>query len=201
MSDIKDWFTKRQRWDGMFILEPAVPGVNMLFHLVADGATTDMNVNGSGTAVEYDYASPAPKISFVERVHFLIQDNSIEPALFGGLAALSNGLKIEHIDTDGTTVLYDFTEDLTIKKNLHFGLYAGRDVPFYSSAPASIPDAVLVRWTIGKIGSPLLLKGDEIFRVTVQDDLRNLDEFLCMVQGHIWDEGVFDDIADSSTDR
>ncbi len=193
MSDITSWFTKRQIWDGVFILEPPVPGENMLFELLMDGATIDMSVKGDVTAVEYEYQCPADKVVFLERSGIVIQDGGIAPALFGGIAALSTGLKIEHIAADTTTVKLDFTVDITIKKNSHFALFAGNDVPILDTVGANANDVVVIRWTIGRIGSPLLLVEGESFRVTVQDDLTNITEMLWMVQGHIFDTDVFND--------
>ncbi len=201
MSDILTWFTKRQRWYGTFSLPPPVPGENMMFDLIASGATTNMNVNGSVTAVEFEHASPTGKICIVERCNIIIQDAGVAPALFGGQAALSTGLKIEHIDADGTTVKKDFTKDITIKKNSHFGLLAGSDVPVLDSVAGNAADVVFIRWTIGKTGSPLLLNEGESFRVTVQDNLTGLEEFFWMLQGHHFDVGVFNDVAgDTTTD-
>ncbi len=54
-------------------------------------------------------------------------------------------------------------------------------------------DAMNVRWTIRKKGSPILFLAGQSFQVTVQDDLTDLTEMFWMLQCDIFDDGIFND--------
>ncbi len=187
---ISDWTTERQVWNGIFELECPTPAENGLYELLKDGSTTDMSVKGDVTPVVYKFTVPDDQIMFLSRCNIIIQDGGISITKFGGIGALANGLTVKAIDADGTTVLKDYTKDITIKKNNHFHLLAGVDVPIISAAG---DDAMNVRWTIRKKGSPILFLAGQSFQVTVQDDLTDLTEMFWMLQGDIFDDGVFND--------
>lgn len=190
MSDLSVWAKKRQVWEGIFAMNIPVPAENLLYRLLADGANTNINVDGSSTDVEFEYACPEDSLVFFRRCCLTIVDSSITPTKFGGISALTNGLLMQVIDSDTTTVLLDFTLDIQIKKNLDFSLFAGTDAPVTAVAG---DDVMEVRWTIGKTGAPLLLTEGQIFRVTVRDNLSAITEFRWMMQGLIFGNGVFGD--------
>ena len=190
MADIKNWTSTRQIWNGVFTIPIPVPPVNHLYKLLADGATTDMSVDGSVTAVEYEYTCPDNQVTFIEDITVLIVDGAISPTKFGGITALTNGLKIEAIDSDTTTVLHDYTEDVTIKKNADWALLAGSD---RETTAAAGDDVEEVQWSLTSESGPLLLTEGQIFRVTVQDNLSAITEMEMMVQGDVFDDGVFND--------
>lgn len=159
---------------------PQKPGV-MLYKLLKDGASESMKVNGSVTPVIFEIMVPAAKQYLIQRVNFLIEDSNIAPAKFGGIdGALTNGLKIEAIAANGTTVLRDFLDGLTLKKNFEFGFLSGSDQKLDVAGTGA--DALVVSWDFEGIGGPLHLIEDERLRVTVQDDLLKLDSFRTMCQ-------------------
>lgn len=190
MADIKDWTSTRQIWNGVFTLPIPVPPANQLYKLLADGATVDMSVDGSVTPVEFEYACPADNIVFIEDITLLIVDGGITPTKFGGIAALTNGLLIECIDSDTTTVLHDFTEDKAIKKNADWALLAGTD---RETTAAAGDDTEEVQWSLTSESGPLLLTEGQLFRVTVRDDLSAITEMEIMVQGDVFPDGIFND--------
>jgi len=108
-----------------------------------------------------------------------IRDASIRLNRFAGIAALTNGLKIEQHSADGV-VLFDFLDGETIKALDDFAPLAGVDAP---SVAGTGDDTWMLRWTIAKCGTPLTLQAGEKLVVTVQDDLTDLTEFYLEVQG------------------
>ena len=150
-----------------------------------------MNVLGSLIApVAYDCLVATDKVLLIEDVAILIVDGGITPTKFGGITALTNGIKIEAIDDDGTTVLLDFTADLTIKKNADWALLADTDRETIAAAGDDVEE---VQWSLLSESGPMLLTAGQIFRFTVQDDLTGLTEMRVMAHGDIFDAGVFTD--------
>jgi hypothetical protein len=103
---------------------------------------------------------------------------------FCDIAALTNGLKIEVIDTDGSTVLLDFLAGTTIKENRDLVLLAGPDV--VSDFANANNRHVFIRWTIARAfdGEPLLLSDNQHIQITVQDNISTVTEIWAMVQGY-----------------
>lgn len=192
MSDLRNWVNARQSWYGQFEMEIPVPPENQVFSLLEDsGGSTNMVVDGSSAAINFDHTCPQDTVEFLNRSCILMVDGGITIIKFGGISALTNGLRIQNIDSDGTTVLHEYTTGFTIKANYHFGLLAGPDVPIENAAGE---DALIVRWTLEKVGSPILLTEGQIFRVIVQDNLAGITEFSWMIQGRKFADGVFNDV-------
>lgn len=149
------------------------------FVMLKDGASSDMAVDGT-TPVEFDYQVPAGERFDLERINIVITDTNITNDKFGGITALTNGLTVEVIESDGTTLAFDFTADKKIRTNTDFAFFAGSDTEIFGSG---LVDAVLVRWTISKAGAPLRLDRQQYLRVTVSDNLTGLTSMGIMVQG------------------
>jgi hypothetical protein len=100
---------------------------------------------------------------------------------YGALGtALSNGIRM-YVERD-TTIIREYTEFVKIKRNHDWSLFAGVDNPIIGGAGA---DALIVRWTFGKGCSDIVLDGSKLerFVVEIQDDLTDLDDQICFVQG------------------
>jgi len=146
-------------------------------------ASADMNVNATSTSTRsFQYSPGAGKFACVNRLLILVLDTGIEPALFGGLTALTNGVKITCNDTDGSELI-DFTDGDAINSNAEWVHLAGTDNPITDSGVGPGIDELAVRWTIGKAGSSLFLKETQSIRFEIRDDLSGLTEFRAMVQG------------------
>lgn len=147
----------------------------------------DENMNptaGTGTPAPAVYAVvvPAKTRFLITRVHLLIKDLNCKIGKFGGLSALANGMKVEAINSDGTTVDIDFLDGKTIKMNEDFDWLAGVDVPFIANTAAA--DAVPVRWTLTRdLNDELELVPGASLRLTMQDDLSGLTEFRAIAKG------------------
>lgn len=147
------------------------------------GSTDNMNPNASiGTPTLYELVAPAGITVAISRVNFLIKDLNCSIGKFGGLSALTNGVKVESINAAGT-VEVDFLDGTTLKTNEDFDLLAGIDVPGIDNTVAV--DAVPVRWTLkrGLDDQALLLVPGSFLRITIQDNLSGLVSFQAMAQG------------------
>ena len=153
---------------------------DVFFQHAKNGDSKDMNVDGSTTAVHFDVL-PSSGPLYIQRCNILIIDNNQTPTKFGGLSALDEGVMVRVIEADGT-VLKDFLDGETIKKNADWVKLAGTDDPIRS--PTSGDDEFAVRWTLTKgLGAPLYLCTGRLLRYTIQDDLSNLTQFEIMAQG------------------
>jgi hypothetical protein len=159
-----------------------VPPEKLLYkHLATTSGDVDLNTSSSGT--DYLYTVPAENVAVVERLNIIMSDAEIDFEKFGGIVALTNGLKIEVLDAEGTVTL-DFTDGQEIKTNADFGYLAGSDV-VGAVAAGSLEDFQIIRWTIGKTGAGLFLEAGEFVRFVVQDPLNEITLFRVMVQGII----------------
>jgi len=163
-------------------------GIYRLVHLgtVANGTTVDMS-NSATTAsttapAVYHFTMPDGRSGTLERVTMLLIDGSIDLTKFGGISALTNGLKM-YTETAGGTTITNYTTDVTVKKSGDFVLFAGPDAGMVNEL-GSTDDTQLIRWTFAKAGQPIKLNSGESFNIAVQDDITSLTEFVAMVQGN-----------------
>ena len=156
------------------------PG-NFVFAFLRNGsASKNMAVDGT-TPVNFDYTAPASG-AHISRLNMHMADAGMSPyGEFGGLGSiLTNGCTIKVFASNGTTVLIDFFDGETWKRNSDIVALAGIDL---SPDPDAGIDSNPIRWTISKAGDTLKLGPNEIIRMTISDDLSDMDEFFCMVQG------------------
>ena len=101
---------------------------------------------------------------------------------FGGIAALTNGVKIEVLNASAAVVL-DLLDGRTIKNNAEFNYLASTTLQITGGA-----DAVFADMNIGRGFSTIhhfhLPAGYKI-RWTVQDNLTGIEEFRVLVYGHL----------------
>lgn len=145
--------------------------------LKTSGGSSDLVVNGSATAVDFEYTPPSGYDFLVKDVNFLIRDASVGDNKFGGQTVLSNGCLFRMVDADGVELL-DFTGGDQIKRNADFYLLAG--------AEAKTNNNVHVKWNIASTGAALAIENGERLQFKVQDDLTALTEFKIAVQGLLW---------------
>lgn len=147
---------------------PGIVSVPEMLYL-QDGTTIDMNVDGSTTAKTYQIQVPTNEIWYVDDLRILLMDKgSMDPQDFGSIAdGLTNGLLLQ-ADIKGT--LYTM---FNIQNNMDLAMLFKAQTPSDSSEVGFLD-------TIDKfIGDrsfpiPLYLNGDDILKVTVQDDLTGL---------------------------
>jgi hypothetical protein len=154
------------------------------FKYFRNGASKELAVAASpGSPAHFDVEVPTGELDqvTVRRVCGYIIDGATTPAKFGGLTALTNGLRVVVVDADGNDVL-DFLDGETIKSNADIGILTGVDAPII---PAAGDDAIPIRWTLSNgVGEPgLELEPGQKLRVTVQDDISDLTFFRLFAQG------------------
>lgn len=162
----------------------AVPEDFVYRHLTTAAGAIDMNVDGSGVAVNFDYLVPAGtqyKTFMLSRFNFEMTDTAMRWDQFGGLGgALANGLLFQIIDNNNN-LRQDFdTTRRPVQTNADFATLAGIDAPLTAAAG---PDALPVRFSVFKAGRSMTLFPNWIVRVVVQDNLAGLDVFRGMIQG------------------
>ncbi len=164
--------------------------IDQLLCLNGDGSgTADLAINGAVTPQEFTYRpaiDPEYNVAIVallERMNIYIETASrITPALYGDVDLSSGvGLKVT-VKNASDAIIHNFTPS-AITVTQHWGLVAGSDVT--PSAFAAGVDAVNIRWTFTKAGSPLVLDGrkGEYLSVLISDDLSGLTSQLMQVQG------------------
>ncbi len=161
-----------------------MPAESLLFdQLKTSAGSADMVVDGSSTAVQFFYAPPPGKIALISRLIWDVVDGSMQVGRFGGLGALSNGLKVELLDHNDNVIL-DFLAGMTIKTNYEWSHLAGSDALIQLAAG---DDEMHVRWSIFKTGAHLYLPPNRKIAMTVQDALAGLTHFESVVQGILVD--------------
>lgn len=160
---------------------------NFVFKFLKNATSPEMNIDGSVTPVNFDYVVPAGKVLWVERVNFVVINESMVADSFFGIADLANGLSIKVLSASDD-VLIDFYDGLTIKTMVDFCNLAGADAGNFVNENAIAHDTANVRWTIAKAGEPMMLTAGEKFRITVSDDISDIERFRAMVQGVLVDE-------------
>lgn len=127
----------------------------------------------------FSYTVPASKTFQLSRMNFSMVDGAMQYGKFGGMTALTNGIKVEVIDSTGGTLI-DFTGGVPLKSNEDFACLAGVDA---IAEPTAGDDFMPVRFTIAKAGDEMRLSEGNVIQVVTQDDLSALSHFRCMVQG------------------
>lgn len=153
-----------------------MPAENLLYkRLRTSTGASDMVVT---TTTQFFYSPPQPAL--ISRVLFDIVDNAMQVDRFGGLGALTNGVKVEILEAEDDSVVLDFLDGDTIKSNFEFSHLAGTDA---FVEPTAGDDELLVRWSIWKSGAVLYLPPTRKFAVTIQDNLTGLSHFDAVLQG------------------
>lgn len=155
----------------------------VFFKMFRNGASADMVVDGSSTAVNFDVTPVAGDKDpcIIKRVCIVGIDAGISPTEFFGINALSVGCRVVVVDRLGNEIL-DFLDGETIKQNSDWVLLAGTDNPTYN---AQGQDQLAVRWTLTRgVGEPgLTLAQGQKLRVIIQDALAGVAVFKMMAQG------------------
>lgn len=139
-----------------------------------------MNVDGS-TPKKFTYTNATTDwILTTMRMTITDANADIVADKFGGIAALTNGIKIEIIDTDGSTVLENLIGGDTIKQNSDFFFVGSYDLH------SGVTDgAIQVNIDFTEGGAVFRILTDQIIQVTVQDDLTGITSFETFIKGHI----------------
>ncbi len=146
------------------------------------GSSNQLIVDGSSTPVDFEIEASADETLCVYRIMLIIDDGSrINPQGFAGGSALTNGLLVKLIDTDGTTVLLDYIDGGTIQTNSDFGCLTGPT--FLREEGVGFNDSLIIDWKLSDSGAGTRLDPGQRLRIVVQDDLTGIDSFVAISQG------------------
>lgn len=145
------------------------PEESLFDHLADENGSIDMNVDGSGTPVHFDWVCPNDRQVDLVRLNVTMLASNFEPVNFGSATALTTGIRIAILNAAGEETLH-FTRGLLIKDNTDWGGLSGVDSGVIDIAAGNNPDSKIIRWTIEKAGHPLELWPGERIRLTVADD-------------------------------
>jgi hypothetical protein len=156
-----------------------------------DGTGTKNAIGDYSTPDEFFFTPAGADVFQAERLLVTVEDtNGMKSNLYGVLAALTNGIEVKIIDSDGSTVIEDLTDGLPIKTNAHWRRYCyDADVDAWGGA-APADDHLSVRWTLAKAGVPLILKAGQRISVFLNDNLTGLISHLFGLQGHYLNRGM-----------
>lgn len=170
---------------GIFTFPSPVIAGDFIYELLMDSGSPSMRVDGSETPRQFEYQTPAGWVALIADSAVQIINISQRQTKFGGLNALDNGLKVEGIDSDGTTVFKDYLDGSPIKKNGDFTRLTCKENPVHAEP---LDDFFQVAWCMKVSGAtPMFLPGQRL-RVTVQDDLTAITEMNWVVQGVLIEE-------------
>ena len=162
----------------IFVAPQLIPPDEIFVQDFSDGATTDMTVNGSVTAVDYRVTCPADKVLVLSLGEWHYADAGIEPLLFGGIAALANGVVVSVHDADDSM----FASFHAITHNLLWSHLGAVNVGVIWQG-ATI-DTLSVRWEMTRsIGYGIVLEPGQYVQTKIQDDLTALDHFEGSIHG------------------
>ena len=150
---------------------------------VGDGSgTTNSNVDGSGTPVDFKIVCPGGERYFLTRMMFALTDTSagVVSTNYGGLSALSNGLDIG-VFGDDDVLISSLLGGLPLKTNTDW-LRVCFD---FESFDFGSNIGLGARWTFTKdFGRPIVLETGQYLAVTVNDDLEGLLTHYFSIRGY-----------------
>jgi hypothetical protein len=158
-------------------LKPTHPGP-FFNEFLENGGSSDLNVDGSSTPVDFTLSPPSGKIYHIHKVLIGIEDTSINHDKFGGITGgLTNGIlfKVKENGTERDLI------PVALKKNAGFYVVA-----FDVTISSSTTDILVARWDFSDSGTTLKLQDStsDYLKLTVQDDLTTITQFKVLVQGY-----------------
>lgn len=133
--------------------------------------SNSMNVNGSVTPVAFNFTATRPVL--ITRFVGIILDNGIQPELFGGLPALTNGVAVGAYNDNNTLQLNLFEGN--VKANWEFALLSTQSTELRMGAGAQ--DLFKFGFNLGDNDIALFLPTNWQLRMTINDDLTGLTQF------------------------
>jgi hypothetical protein len=148
---------------------------------------SNMNVSGSqGTPIEF-IVSPSGLASGlcwdITNIEFeLLDQTAMDDKTFGGIASLTNGLVLR--SENGTT-----KNIFNVKNNGDFALRNNSEVVYSPKAPAGFFGFNTSRRFGGQGNNGVTIRlcadTNDTLKLIIRDDLTDIDEFYCVVQGHV----------------
>ncbi len=157
--------------DDVFTAPQLIPPGEILVDTFTNGGGDDMAVDGT-TPEAFKVIVPAGKVYILSMGEWHIADAGIEPLLFGGIAALSNGVIISVHDADDTQ-LAAFPAVTSNIMWSHLGVVAAGII--WQGATI---DTLTIRWEMTRsLGYSVYLTEGQYVQTLIQDNLSTLDHF------------------------
>ncbi len=169
---------------------PYVPSSYHLFLPLVNSEGVSPNIHAvdvvSGTQEDFTYTCPSGHNAAIFRMNFNAVDGLITPTKFAGIAALPNGLKVQHLNSivGSRETITDFLGGMVIKINADWSMLSGVDDIIVSASPGD--DEFNVRWSVYKSGAPTHLTEGEQFAICLQDSTDGITQACAMVQGLVY---------------
>lgn len=150
----------------------------------ATNANIAKNHSGGGLGPAW-YEYVATETTYCRRLVIYVQDGGNFTAVtsFGGGSALTTGLRLFVLDTDGSTELVDFIGDSTdaIRSNAGWSRFC-YDVNYLSFGSGD--NVIAARWTLANCGvHPVLLAGQRL-ALRVVDNVSAVSRFTIQLQAY-----------------
>jgi hypothetical protein len=137
-----------------------------------------MAIDGT-TPVNFKAAVPAGFVAIVHRVDWHYMDAGVEPNLFAGISALTNGVQVGIYDSDDSVIQDVFT----VKQNIEWQHFGSSILRLHQGATLDVFEAI---WDLPEMtGFAALLTAGQYFRTRIQDNLSTLDHFDAHVHGRL----------------
>lgn len=157
------------------------PGASFIEYL-KNGSSSDMNVDGSSTPVEFTISPPSGKIWYVRTISIVIEDDNINFTKFGGIAgSLTNGVDFKVKQNGLAEVLL-----ANVKRNAEFASFT--DELDITSASSDILIAHLKLRQNSGTSFKLVNSNSDYIKAVVNDDLDSLTGFKILIKGYEVDE-------------
>lgn len=168
-----------------YFYEPDDNSTHLYRHLETTGDGTgskDANVDGSSTPVDFLIQPPAGEVYVLNRLLIYIEDTgNFRAGHYGVLGgALSNGVTLKVTDSSDVEIL-DLTANDPVTTN---GGWGENSYDVDVKAWGSGNEILLARWTFAASGRPLILKDQQKFKITINDNLTGLVKHHFHVQGY-----------------
>lgn len=169
-----------------------------LLDTVGDGSgTKNAAVDHSGAAVAYKIkpnTSADPKVASevfdIQKLNIVIEDDGIKADLYGGLAALTNGIQVLILDANGTKI--DLTNGVTIKKNYDYARL-GKVQESSTGAATNFVTVTIDFAKLNQYNCGVRLDGakSELLEVLLHDNFSGLTAHYFSAAGEIVSDGPF----------
>lgn len=161
---------------------PVVPGVfgePKSEFLKTSGGSSDMNVDGSVTAVEFSISPDTDSDWLIDELYFSAQDGSVKASKFFGTGViLSNGVLLE-VKANNIITTRTFTTTHEFLEWASAGAWSERSDAGGDSLKASYTGGILLR----KSGTFGPVANDDYIKATVQDDITSVVQFRSEARG------------------
>ena len=164
----------------VFTAPQAIPPSEFWLAHLENGGSSGMNVNGSVTPVSYRWTCPADHFFMFQRFIFQIVDAGLDWNLFGGIAALTNGVVFSIYDSDDT-ILAQFPP---LKVNYEVSMvFGGGNAQIRQGA--ALGNLIAIFNIPEQIGYVLTLTEGQYVEAVIQDDLTALTHMDALVTGRM----------------